>query len=340
MNNLFVHTILAIFCIYLASCTSNKTIAQEKTTPVTMEVTEVKEEKSISDPLHFLKGLRKANIEDFRNTEWELDGESIPIYLPDGKRIKGNEMLEALISIEFSPEIYINEDDEVVAYVVRKHTEKDVKMANPLSTMDEELNRMAKTDMPLSKASDIQEEGEMPNQLQMLKKMVNEKSEDSNMSAEEMKHLQDMIKMLEAANELVGTDATPFTVIDMTGAEYSLESLQGKVVVLNFWFIACKPCVMEIPELNELVEKYHSEDIVFIGFANDRKKAIEKFLVTQVFDYNLIPNSMMTAQSYQVFAFPTHVVINKDSKIELILTGFSETTIGEIDETIGRLLDK
>jgi thiol-disulfide isomerase/thioredoxin len=30
------------------------------------------------------------------------------------------------------------------------------------------------------------------------------------------------------------------------------------VIVLNFWFTQCKPCVAEFPELNELKEKYKS----------------------------------------------------------------------------------
>ena len=170
--------------------------------------------------------------------------------------------------------------------------------------------------------------------------MAEANPEDSEMIAEDMKQIQEMIKMMEAGTALVGTDAVPFTVTDITGAKFSLESLKGKVVVLNFWFIACKPCVMEIPELNELVEKYHNEDVVFIGFANDGMKAIEKFLTKQAFDYNLIPNSLMTAQSYQVFGFPTHIVINTNSKIELVLSGLSETTIGEIDGMIGSLLNK
>ena len=29
--------------------------------------------------------------------------------------------------------------------------------------------------------------------------------------------------------------------------------LRGRVVVLNFWFLACAPCQAEIPSLNKLV---------------------------------------------------------------------------------------
>ena len=54
-----------------------------------------------------------------------------------------------------------------------------------------------------------------------------------------------------------------FAAVDMNGNSYSLGILKGKVVVINFWFVECKPCVIEMPELNEIVEKYKSEEVVF-----------------------------------------------------------------------------
>ena len=49
--------------------------------------------------------------------------------------------------------------------------------------------------------------------------------------------------------------ASDFNATDLEGNEYSLSNLKGKIRVLNFWFTTCKPCVEEIPALNELVKK-------------------------------------------------------------------------------------
>ena len=68
------------------------------------------------------------------------------------------------------------------------------------------------------------------------------------------------------SEELLGKDAIPFSVTDIEGNEYSLNSLKDKIIVLNFWFVQCEPCVREIPELNNLVEKYKDKDVVFIAF--------------------------------------------------------------------------
>jgi len=47
----------------------------------------------------------------------------------------------------------------------------------------------------------------------------------------------------------------------------------------NFWFIACKPCIAEIPELNEIHDKYkNNKDVVFASITFDKKDKVEKFL--------------------------------------------------------------
>jgi peroxiredoxin len=48
--------------------------------------------------------------------------------------------------------------------------------------------------------------------------------------------------------------APDFTLKDQQGASVSLESLRGKVVVLNFWTKTCGPCLEEMPELAELAK--------------------------------------------------------------------------------------
>ena len=89
-------------------------------------------------------------------------------------------------------------------------------------------------------------------------------------------------------NELIGKEAFPFSVTDISGNKYSLEKLKGKIIVLNFWFVECKPCVMEIPDLNDLVEKYKGKEVVFLAFATNNKSKIESFLKTRTYKYKII----------------------------------------------------
>lgn len=84
---------------------------------------------------------------------------------------------------------------------------------------------------------------------------------------------------------LVGCKAPDFTVKTIDGETLSLEQLQGKVIVINFWFESCAPCIAELPALNRLREEYKSKDVVFIAFGKDDSQTIKDFLKRRDFKY-------------------------------------------------------
>lgn len=139
-------------------------------------------------------------------------------------------------------------------------------------------------------------------------------------------------------NNLVGKPAIDFSVTDIEGKTYSLTTLKNKVVVLNFWFVECKPCVMEIPELNELVEKYKTKNVVFLGLATNDKTKIETFLQNKPFRYNIVPRSEAVANAYGITSFPTHVVINKEGNITYLESGYSPISIANLKAEIDKQL--
>lgn len=132
--------------------------------------------------------------------------------------------------------------------------------------------------------------------------------------------------------------ATPFSVTDIDGNTYSLEELKGKVVVLNFWFIGCAPCRIEIPGLNEMIKHYDKEQVVFIAFALDGKEELKKFLAESPFDYQIIPEAFAQADAYKVQGYPTHVILDKRGNVRSTLTGGSADRHKQIQPLIDRLL--
>ena len=81
-------------------------------------------------------------------------------------------------------------------------------------------------------------------------------------------------------NSLIGMNAPVFSVKDIQGNKKSLNSLKGKIIILNFWFIECKPCVREMPELNNLVKKYKNDNVEFIGFSGNGSMQINSLEVS------------------------------------------------------------
>jgi thiol-disulfide isomerase/thioredoxin len=128
---------------------------------------------------------------------------------------------------------------------------------------------------------------------------------------------------------------------DLAGNKLDLTEAKGKIIVLNFWFINCKPCRMEIPDLNTLVDSFrNNEKVLFVGIALDDKDAINKFINTNPFRYTLVPAGNYIAGLYSVKSFPTHAVIDQEGKVYFHTTGLALNTVYWVEKSIRELLAK
>ncbi|MFC2158083.1 peroxiredoxin family protein [Acidobacteriota bacterium] len=132
--------------------------------------------------------------------------------------------------------------------------------------------------------------------------------------------------------------APAFTTKTLQGEDLDLSSLKGKVIVLNFWFIGCAPCRVEMPGLNKLTDEFKGEDVVFIAFALDPAEALTEFLKTTTFKYQVVPKAQEIASLYGAEVYPTHIIINKRGEIEYRLTGGSPERHEQIRPLIENLL--
>jgi thiol-disulfide isomerase/thioredoxin len=73
-----------------------------------------------------------------------------------------------------------------------------------------------------------------------------------------------------AADE--GAAAPPFDAQLFDGQKFSLASLKGKVVVLNFWATWCAPCLSEMPALDAYYRKHRDEGLEIVAISVDTPK--------------------------------------------------------------------
>lgn len=106
------------------------------------------------------------------------------------------------------------------------------------------------------------------------------------------------------------------------GKKYRNAELRGKVLVINFWFKSCGPCVAEMPSLNKLVESYRSENVNFIGFATDKEQVLKPvYHNTGKFLFEIVANSQSIADQFVFSGFPTTYIVDQNGIIVKAWTG-------------------
>ncbi len=114
-----------------------------------------------------------------------------------------------------------------------------------------------------------------------------------------------------------GDTAIDFTVNNTDGTTTNLSSLKGKVIYIDIWATWCGPCMAEMPHLEELKEKYKSQnDLAIISLSVDDNdpiwlKNLEKRKPEGI--QWRIDRPKLSA--YEVESIPRYILIDKDFKI-------------------------
>ncbi|WP_435261747.1 TlpA family protein disulfide reductase [Tenacibaculum sp. nBUS_03] len=125
--------------------------------------------------------------------------------------------------------------------------------------------------------------------------------------------------------------------VDLNGVSYNKEDTKGKLLVLKCWFITCKVCVEEFPELNKLVDKYKDEKVAFVSLAFDEKEKLINFLKTKTFKYPTIPmQKKYMSKKLKVKQYPTHVIVDTNGVIIKMVNNV-RTLSSELDRILGKV---
>jgi thiol-disulfide isomerase/thioredoxin len=138
---------------------------------------------------------------------------------------------------------------------------------------------------------------------------------------------------------IVGEAVNLQEIVELSGNKYSLENLIDKVIVLNFWFTSCRPCVAELPELNKLSQEYNDKDVVFLAPTFNTDDEVNSFLSHKEFHYTILPNARQLISDYRVSGYPTHIIIDRNSVIRFYQIGAeSESIFSILNTEIEKLL--
>ena len=140
------------------------------------------------------------------------------------------------------------------------------------------------------------------------------------------------IKSYAEKNLTVGSLAPDFTLKNIQGDNFTLSSLQGRWVILDFWGTWCGWCIKGFPKLKEYYSKYKTNmELVAINCMDSDqrwKDGVKKYALPFI---NVKDNNKVSAQ-YAVSGFPTKIIITPEGRIHKVFVGEGEDFYKEIDK--------
>ncbi|MER2088975.1 MAG: thiol-disulfide oxidoreductase ResA [Sporosarcina sp.] len=120
----------------------------------------------------------------------------------------------------------------------------------------------------------------------------------------------------------VGDKAPDFELVDLEGNKHRLSDYKGEGVFLNFWGTWCPPCKKEMPYIerqhNAFAEK--GVHVLSVNIAEPHLK-VETFRDQYGLTFPIvIDKSKSVMEVFNVGILPATYLINKDGKIEQIIT--------------------
>ena len=164
---------------------------------------------------------------------------------------------------------------------------------------------------------------------------------------------------------MVGKPAPAWDIDGMVNSEddVTLESMKGKVVVLDFWAMWCGPCIATFPHLKQWREEYGEKGFEIVGVTQyynyqwdeEKKRAsraqedvstweerdtLKSFLDHHKLKHPVIVNPKESEMSsdYGVRGIPHVVLIDQEGVVQLVKTGAGKATAEEIEAKIKELL--
>jgi peroxiredoxin len=79
-----------------------------------------------------------------------------------------------------------------------------------------------------------------------------------------------------------------FTLTDLNGKNWTLKSLSGKVVLVNFWATWCPPCRKEMPDLDVLYQRFEESGLVILAISDEDSGKVKQFIADHKVSYPVL----------------------------------------------------
>ncbi|MDH3270372.1 MAG: TlpA family protein disulfide reductase [Gemmatimonadota bacterium] len=123
----------------------------------------------------------------------------------------------------------------------------------------------------------------------------------------------------------IGRPAREYSAATLAGEQVTLESMRGRVVLLNLWATWCTPCRMETPYLQSIYEERRDEGFEIVGISMDTGNAaddVAMFVDEYGVSYTILHDPQMRGMElYSVLGLPATFLIDRDGVLRWMRYG-------------------
>lgn len=248
-----------------------------------------------------INGLPVDNDADFVKYAEGIDLDNRAVIGEERGQVTYTNLLDQRLrwEIERNPQKYPGPNSSVKYFAVISDLVSDPGVANSMATDN--------FDMYLTMGGD----NNLMETLEAYKKVAND--------PETVAELEKKVRELDELGP--GKMAPDFVIVDADGNKGMLSDLRGKNIYIDIWATWCGPCVMEIPYVEKLQEKYKdSENLEFISISvDDNVNAWKKKLEDDKPQWrNFVVEGGFRGplnQLYYISGIPRFMLIDKDGRI-------------------------
>lgn len=151
---------------------------------------------------------------------------------------------------------------------------------------------------------------------------------------------QEIQRFIDDPSRIRKTYAPEFSARLKTGEEVNLDTLKGKVVLLDFWGTWCPPCRVSLPELKDLASKIDPARVAIISIDEyDTKTKWEQFIHDNGMNWGQVYDGDLSLhRAFAVDGFPRYYILSKDGIIVAEFKGWNQKGETTISDAINRAL--
>jgi peroxiredoxin len=122
-----------------------------------------------------------------------------------------------------------------------------------------------------------------------------------------------------------GFSAPDFVLSTQDGVQVSLEDLEGKPLIINFWASWCPPCRAEMPAFQQVYQEYSDQGLMIAAVNmthQDSLADINNFVDQNQLSFPILMDEQgLVSKQYNIHSLPTTFFIDSSGTIQRVIIG-------------------